>query len=221
MRASVTRAEAVTYARNVNLRVADAPGMTAQSVEREVNAAAQEAELSRCIGIPTRDHKTVRIVSPRLHRQTFGAISSVAAHLSGFASPGGVEAVDARDLAATTSKRGVVCQERYLQREYKYTNPGVSRVEVASLPNRLSGMYGSVGSRFRITVSSTNVGKVKAGAPKAYEPVPVVVYVDVFLVDVGRASIELEAIGITKPFPREIERHLVSVLYSRARVHTL
>ena len=218
---SITRAEAVAYAGNVNLRAADAPGMTARSAEREVNATAQEAELGRCIGIPTRPRNTVRIVSPNLRRRTFGAISSVAAHLTGPANPAGVAAEDARDLAAIGSKRGVVCQERYLQRTY--TDPGVSRVEVVSLPNPLSGVYGSAGFRFRVTLAGAYVGKVKAkaGAPEASEPIPTVVYADVFLLGVGRASIELETTGVTKPFPQETERHLVSLLYGRARAHTL
>ena len=218
---SITQAEAVAYARNVNLRAADAPGMTTRSVEREVDAVAQEAELGRCIGIPTRGRNTVRIVSPNLRRQTFGAISSVAAHLTGPANPAGVAAEDARDLAAIGSNRGVACLERHVQREYTYMNPDMSRVEVVSQPNPLSGTYGSVGSRFRITLAGAYVGKVKAGAPRAYEPTPTVAYADVLLLRMGRASIELETIGVTKPFPRETERHLVSLLYSRARAHTL
>jgi hypothetical protein len=219
--ASITHAEAVAYAREVNLRAADAPGMTAQSAEREVAAVAQEAELGRCIGIPTRGRNTVRIVSPSLRRQAFGAISSVAADLTGPANPAGGAAENARDLAATGSKRGVACQARYFQREYRYTNPGVSRVQVASVPNPLSGLYGSVGFRFRMTMTDPYMGNVKAGAAKTHKPISVVVYADVFVLDVGRASIELEASGVTRPFPQETERHLISLLYSRARSHTL
>ncbi|MGD0454948.1 MAG: hypothetical protein ABSB69_15245 [Solirubrobacteraceae bacterium] len=218
-RTSITRAQVVAYARNVNLRAADAPGMTAQSAEREVNVAAQEAELGRCIGIPTRRRDVVRIASPSLRRQAFGAISSVAADLNGPANPASVAAEDTRDLAAAASKHGVACQERYFQREY--TRPGVSRVEVASLPNPISGIYGGVGSRFRVTVAGMHVGEVKAGAPKTRKPISVVVYADVFLLAVGSAGIELEAGGIAKPFPQETERRLVSLLYRRAEAHKL
>lgn len=88
-RTSITRAQVVAYARNVNLRAADAPGMTARSVEREVNAAAREAELGRCTGIPTRRRDVVRIASPSLRRQAFRAISSVAADLKESRQPSG------------------------------------------------------------------------------------------------------------------------------------
>jgi hypothetical protein len=216
---SITRAQVVAYAGNVNLRAADAPGMTAQSVEREVSAAPQEAELGRCIGIPTRPRDVVRMVSPGLRRQTFGAISSVAADLNGPANPASVAAEDTRDLAATASQHGVACQERYFQREY--TRPGVSRVEVATLPNPLSGIYGGAGFRFRVTVAGTRVGEVKTGAPKTRRPISVVVYADVFVLDLGRASIELEASGIAEPFPQEAERRLISLLYRRAEAHKL
>lgn len=218
-RTSITRAQVVAYARNVNLRAADAPGMTARSVEREVNAAAREAELGRCIGIPTRRRDVVRIASPSLRRQAFRAISSVAADLNDRANPASLAAEDTRDIAAAVSQHGVACQERYFQREY--TRPGVSRVEVATLPNPLSGIYGGVGFRFRVTVAGTHVGEVMVGTPKTRKPIPVVVYADVFLLAVGSAGIELEADGIAEPFPQETERRLISLLYRRAEAHKL
>lgn len=219
-RTLITAAQVAAYARNVNLRTADASGMTAQSVEREVNAAAQEAELGRCIGVPAR-RDVVRIVSPSLRSRAFRAISSVAADLKGPASPVAVAAEDTRDLVAAASKRGVACQERYFQREY--TRSGAGRVGVASLPNPLTGIYGGRGFRFRLamTVAGTHMGEIKAGAPNTRKPISIVVYVDVFLLDVQRAGVELETGGITKPFPREAERRLISLLYRRAEAHKL
>ena len=219
MRTPVTRAEVVAYARNVNLRASDAPEMTAQSAEREVDSAVQEAELRRCIGIPTRGREVVRIVSPTLRHQMFEVMSSIAVDLTGPANSARVAAEDARDLAATASKRGVACQERYLQRAN--THPGVTRAEVASMPSPLSGTHGSVGLRFRTTVVGTHAATVRAGIATTRKPIQVALYTDAFFLYVGRAGIALEAFGITKPFPPATERRLISLLYSRARAHKL
>lgn len=217
--APITRAQVAAYARAVNLQAVDAVGMKALSAEREVDAAAQEDELARCMGIPARGRDVVRIVSPAFRTLTLGADSSVAADLTGPRNPASLAAEAAHDLAAAASKRGVACQEQYIQREY--TQPGVPQVGVSSLRNPLSGVDGSVGFRFRVTVTGTLVAGVKSGAPKRRKPATVVDYVDVFLLDAGRAGIELEAGGTARPFPQATERRLLSLLYSRTQAHKL
>jgi hypothetical protein len=203
--ASITNVRLLKYAHAVNLRKSDAPGMVALSSEKERNVATVNDELAHCMGFPSPGPNVVDVYSPRLNLgEDFGVTSGVGADLS--ASQNAALAV--RYLSAGASKRGIRCIEDYLQRQYKL--PGTARV-ITSLSNPLSGTYGSVGLRFRITTTGT-----VHGLSVTHAHIKSVYYEDLLYFRAGRANIELQADGEHRPFPLATERRLLSILYYRA-----
>jgi hypothetical protein len=214
--APVTEARLVAFAHAVNLRQSDAPGMVASSTEAKVNVAAAEDELARCLGVPTRGRDVTRIYSPTLRATGYEARSDVGADLDPSRNATAFAAQRAHDLAALRSKRGVACNERFLKREYG------RRVNVSALSNPLSGTDGNVGLRARVTgVGLKPEATSGGGAHERFRRVTFVLYQDIFLINVGRAGIELEAYGDARPFPLATERRLLMLLYKRAQTHRL
>ncbi len=184
--------------------------MVALSREKEMNVAAANDELVHCMGFPLAGPDVVVVYSPRLNLgEDDGVTSGVGADLTASQNA----ALAARYLSAVASKRGIRCIANYLQREYNL--PGIRRV-ITSLPNPLSGTYGSVGLRFRIATSGT-----VHGLNGTHARVKSVYYEDLFYFRVGRADIELQADGDHRPFPLATERRLLSILYHRATAQKL
>jgi hypothetical protein len=217
--AKITKAQFIAYAHAVNLRGSDLPGAVAESTEAEGGATSGEDELARCEGVSTYAREIVQVPSPELHEDEYKVVSDIGTDLRTSLSTAQFIADSAHVRSVERSSRGIACVKSYIQR--RYSQSGLSRVEVSSLANPLSGVDGSSDLRFRVTGYSTS--ESKSSAPESAKTITykVVLYDDFFLLDVGRATIELQVEGTAKEIPLATERRLLSLLYSRAKAHSV
>ncbi len=204
----VTRAHAVTYAREVNLTASDVPGATVKSSERESPAPKQGAvEYARCAGGVSPTRRIVDIKSPSFETSAGSAATVVKSSVEVFAS----EAAAARNFAAGASARGRGCLARLLPQDLQGTATGarIGSISTSRLPNLLTAGQKSTGVRIATTVTASVSGK------------RVLLYVDEFALVAGPAEVDLGATGISHPVATSTERQLLALLYSRAQAHKL
>jgi hypothetical protein len=198
----ITKARAVAFARAVNLRVSDAPGMSVHGRERErpalpKAARALEAALSRCEGV----HPATRVAS--IHsislargrkRQEESFVSMVEVLPTA--------ALAAQTLAAERPSRQAACADRV------FGEP--ERADIKSVPvSPLPGVLTSYEEQASVRLPRTAVSS-------GYR-----LYLDVLGFRWGSAVILLDAQRLDHP-PSSSEAHrLLSLLYSRAKTHTL
>jgi hypothetical protein len=215
----ITTAEATTYAHAVNLTAADVPGMVSVSPEGEH----KERESSRAVcGIRGSHIHVVNIESPKFksHEEPFSSgegfelvelnsdvevMPTAALANSTF---GALEAAmrkpRVRACLARTLGQALAKQVRgHPTRGVRITfgRPGIS-VFHPMLPH-------SVGFRIVISVTYTVLGVLR---------IPERIYLDSVGFVVGPAQVSLTSISLSHPLPTE--RHLMSVLYSRASAPT-
>ena len=200
------------YARSVNLRAGDLPGGAQGSTEQEheERESGRQSAVARCIGAPNRPHDVLRVSSPTLgDPKALSAASSVSTDLLAPSDPSEFAARRAVDLRIYRSSRAANCNADALLE--KLRGQGLQRATAAALANPLSGSDGAIAYRVLIKgeIPPTN------GVSKATR-----VYVDVVLLFVGRAAVELEMSNLAGPPATAAEQHLVRLLRERAEEHS-
>jgi hypothetical protein len=221
--ASVTKAHAAAYARAINLRNGDVPGMSAASGEGETTTSDLAARLARCGGgLPVWETGSLRsarfqtdLASPR-----FEAVWS-AIRVAPTA------AVAQRRLAANQTPRVRTCIAHALGAVLVQRGPLIREsTSVSSLPTELSGVDGSFGLRLthRLRYLEANprppehtlqerLSQIRGeGGRKAW---------DVVGFSSGRVEIALMDFHSPRTTPLRRERRLLSLLYRRAKAHKL
>ncbi len=213
--ATAANPRAVAYARAVNLRASDVPGMVSRLRERRAAAPPLGAAVARCDGGVLRADEVVGIRSPRFrnqpqqHRAGQGSAST---RLSTEAVTSQVyvmrsEALAHKDVAAAASPRGRACLERVRKRaEAEHLE---RHVEVSALPVALAGT----------SAYGLRVGGVEVGEPHTSSGTHI--YADTFGFAVGPAEVVLRATGMGHPVKSSTVRRLLAALYSRAKAHQL
>ena len=212
--ATAANSRAVAYARAVNLRASDVPGMVSRVRERRAGAPPLGAAVARCDGGVIRADEVVGIRSPRFRNQPQhqSGQGSASIRLSTEAVTSEVyvmrsEALAHKDVAAAISPRGRACLARVRKRAEAERLE--RHVEVSALPVALAGT-----SAYGLRVSGVEVGEPHSSSGAH-------IYSDTFGFAVGPAEVVLRATGMGHPVKSSTARRLLAVLYSRAKAHQL
>ena len=204
----MTKAQAATYARDVNLRAADLPDMKTTGREGEGKGAGRaDRELAACDGGPDPDGLISRIKSATFTGAAQGQYEVIRSNIEVQPTP----ATAARNDAIVLSRRGFACVARFLPRAFASGSGRVhyGRVKVSRQPTPLPGVKGSFGLRIATSI-------IPAGARA-----PIPFYIDEFGFVSGRVEVSLMAVGAPQAVPAEAADRLVLLLYTRAAEHRL
>jgi hypothetical protein len=208
--ATITKAQAVAYARVVNLRAGDVPGMAVTGPGKSEGTRERRSSdaLARCAGIVSRGQQLVDISSP-----TFtGGRALEQEQISSGVSVLSSAAAAAREFAAIRSARGRACITSFAERELSSESRGLLhyvRLVAAPLRAPLAGIDASFGLRLTVVLAA------RRGGHRFY------LYLDSLGFRDGPAEIGLNLSGFSHPVSSATERRLLSMLYARARAHKL
>jgi hypothetical protein len=206
--ASPTHAQALAFARAVNLTAADVPGFTASSrhqaeTQREKRL---QRQLRQCTGpVHFGDGLAGEQSAPfELKRDILdlGVSSEVAVART--------RALAAGELAAIRGGRVKECFSRYLHTLLKVQRDGVARpgpVSIASGTPPAPGADGSYGWRIIATFTANRIR--------------LSLYVDILGFVLGPARVTLVSSGALRPFPAELQQRLYTLLLARAKARAL
>jgi len=213
----ITRAQASAYARAVNLRDYDVPGMTQVAPEGPIDDRSSWEAFARCTGELHSTYPAVSIHSPIFtygHRLRFqSAYSTVAV------SP--TERAADRYLAVLASARARACITHNYRRlllshtaERKPLRLGqVAAVPLpASAPTSYRGLGPYRGTALRLTIQNNYT-------TRRGRRVQLPIYFDDFVFAYGRAVIGLSAESFLRPFPQANEQYLMKMLVGRAETN--
>jgi hypothetical protein len=208
--ASITKAQAVAYARAVNLRSGDVPGMamTGPGKSEGTRERRSAGSLARCAGVVSQGQQLVDISSPSFTRGKALEQEQISSGVSVLSSA----ADAAREFAAIRSARGRACITRFAERELSRESSGLLHyrgIVVTRLTAPLAGIGASFGLRLTATLSS----------PRTTHRFHL--YLDFLGLRDGPAEISLNVSGFSRPVSVATERRLLSTLNARARSHTL
>lgn len=200
-----TRAQALAFARAVNLTSGDLPEAHAVAHKRTRSEHVDTAQCERGLAnapevAATRSAWLVR--GSELEKEEVA--SSVAVR------PDGADAV--RSIALARNARVRECFARVLTRHYAGRRVGearLGRISVTPLPMQAPGANAMAGLRVELTANFT------------LSEVTVPIYVDVFGFADGPAEVFLSTISATQPVPAPTERRLFALLLGRAEKHPL
>jgi len=220
---AITRAQAVAYARAVNLRVGDIPLGTVYKPEREVRERGPTRSEEACFGGTGDWH---RLNSPIINRESATIGWTVPGDFQRIRSA--VEVMPTASLmiphnAELRKHRFLTCYLRFLRSEGEQ-NTGraeYGRKVMSRLPDPLPGIAGAY--EYRI-VSTVIMGRKAAVEPADYLPQQIKrfrLYEDLFGFISGPAEINMTAISVSHPVLRTVEDRLLVLLYSRTREHRL
>jgi hypothetical protein len=204
-----TRAQALAFARAVNLTAADIPeGRVSKKDRKPKSNPGGRREFETCVGGPWSEHNLADVQSPQFLRGQELETERISSDVTVATSMG------AADHVLATFQRADVrhCLARLMTRTLGRTaipNAHWGPVAVYALPMQAPGSGGRVGLRIAMTV---NIPANEVTLPA---------YVDLLGFAWGPAEIGLTAISVTQPVPAEVERQLLSTLLARARSHTL
>jgi len=207
---SLTRAQALAFARAVNLTAADLPGFRhgpkhAQETQREKRLT---EHLRRCAGAGG----SAANASGALAEQDSGSFR-VQRDVLDFAVSSEVSVerraeLAARELAVIRSKRVRDCFARYLDDVLKGESHGGAALKPVSIQAGTPPAPGTSGSfGWRITEPFTIRG------------IRLSLYVDILGFVIGPARVTLVSSGAVRPFPAEVQQRLFALLLARARAH--
>jgi hypothetical protein len=202
--APLTKAQAVAYARAVNLRASDMPGMTQTAPEGPSNESRSSEELRRCAGLGP-EHGIVDIHSATFQGPESVGYEKVRSGVTVQPTP----ALASEGIAAAASPRGRACIAHFAQSQYSGKEANgvrLGQVGVTSLPVSSGHGFKTVG--VQVTIHTT----VTRGSGS----VPVIFYLDLLGFALGPAEVDLLAQGAPEPFPRATEERLMSTLMGRA-----
>lgn len=201
--ATPSRAQALAFARAVNLRAGDLPGFKAGAVSKTTASERKmSAQLASCSGGVNPSRALIERDSPDLTAASGIVQADVSSEVEVLPSA----ALVAKDLAAVKSARGKACLERALNKEFaamKVKGVKFGRVTVTTTQLPAVGASGSFALRF--TISATI-----RGAKIPY-------YADFLGFTLGPAEVTLSALGFAQPVPGKDELGLFSVLLRRAQ----
>jgi hypothetical protein len=211
---SPTHAQAVAFARAVNLTAADVPGFTPAHKPEHESAAERhlQQQLRSCIA-------AVGGRAPRHTRGTLAEAGSpsfelrrgvLALTVSSEVSVAHTSADAAATLAAIRSPRLRTCFSRYLSsllKSQRYPGETVVGVSIVSGTPPAPGTTGGFG--WRVT------------AKLAIRGIHISFYFDVLGFVDGPSQVTLESSGTVRPFPARAQEQLYSQLLARARAHSL
>jgi hypothetical protein len=188
------------YAESINLKAADVPGFRA--VEDEVegdNPGVEGDAYARCAYSPPATLLVVSRRSPSFQSD----VISLASHVEIWPT----SKLASRSVAAYDSKRGSICEAHELESKPQL-GARVSKVVDELLPSQALNVPGSYWRR--VIVVTTRPGTRISRAA----------YLDNLGFLLGRAEIRL-SVSAYRPPPAALEQRLLSLLYSRAKAHSL
>lgn len=211
---SPTQAQALAFARAVNLTAADVPGFSpTHKSERESPAEQRlQQQLRSCSGAQgarALQHTQTTLAeasSPdfELHR------SVLALSVSSEVSVAHSSAQAAATLTAIRDPRVRACFSRYLSsllKSQRYSGASVVGVSIASGTPPAPGTSGGFGWRVTATF--------------AIRGIHISFYFDILGFVYGPSQVTLESSGTVRPFPAKAQEELYAQLLARARAHTL
>jgi hypothetical protein len=207
---SVAKAHARAYARQVNLTQTDVPGAEVIADEEESGPPSQRAlEVARCAGAMLPDRRIADIRSSTLR---VGNVVDEATRVKSSIEVQPSAAIAGRNYAALQSARDRTCIARDLPQlaEGAARPTQIGPTTVTVLPRLLPEGLNAFGFRVETTITGASpTGKQRRE----------VLYLDDYGFVVGRAEVSLNDIRVSRPPPTALERHLLTLLYSRAQVH--
>ena len=207
---SVGKAHARAYARQVNLTQTDVPGAEVIADEEESGPPKQKAvEVARCAGAVLPDRRIADIKSSTLR---IGTVLNEATRVKSSIEVQPSAAIAARNYAALQSARDRTCIAHDLPQlaEGRARPTHIGPTTVTVLPHLLPEGQNAFGFRVETTITGTSpTGKQRRE----------VLYLDDYGFVAGPAEVSLNDIRASRPPPTALERHLLTLLYSRAQVH--
>jgi hypothetical protein len=203
----ITRAQALTFARAVNLTAADVPEARASRKKERAEDPRERRELERCEP-PHYGHPLAELDSPKLTRGEQLETEEIRSYVG--VAPSGRRAD--RTLALFASGAVRACIARALSRAFARRNVRGARwgrVSVSALSAPAPGADAGVGVRISVALSIE------------YAEVSVPLYVDVVGFALGPAEVAMSAMSITQPLPAATEHELLALLLARAKAHPL
>jgi hypothetical protein len=214
--APITKAQARAYARAVNLRAADLPGMNASKPEHEGNAPAHlELALAHCDGELNPQLRVLNRVSPTFTASAEGENEGEHEEIHSAIEVLPNQTIAAEHNAAQISPRGLQCIRRFIPASLAKSDTRrlhYGPVTLHHLPDPLPGVAGS----FAVEITTSVIG-----VPSQIAATPPHVYIDVLGFLSGASEINLDAVGFPEPVPEEAEQRLISLLYARAETNEL
>ncbi len=217
----VTRAQAVAYAREVNLRGADVPGWDESGfTSGEATPDAESFTATECDGGVSPRGWIALVHSAHYHEGTAGMDSAILVMPTA--------ALASRDAAAGLSPRGFACYKKSQSPETVNVGGGSTEVRrayliqrgrptVTRLPSPLPGVPDSFKWRTSWTELLGPPGVRRFGiAPSVLR-----IYEDTLGFVAGPAEITLYALGFERPVPGRTELHVLTAIYRRAEAHKL
>jgi hypothetical protein len=214
--APVTTAQAIAYARAINLRGVDIrfsgmSGMVTVSPERTIRAQDREARiLAECDRGTNPDHLVAVIQSARFAGKTQGPEGKAGGQFNEIFSTVEVEPTEelADNNGVALRSRGLRCLEHILPRSLAEATKGLVHFGPATVtPEGVWGWTNTFGVELSTTI-------VREGRP------PAVLYIDEWSFVSGPAEITLTEIGTPVRLPSEVGNYLLSLLHTRANSHS-
>jgi hypothetical protein len=203
--ARLTRAQALAFARAVNLKAADVPDAHGVRRRREKS---EGAEVSHCEHGAAGGPKVAQVASPKLVRGSELEKEEIA---SGVTVRPDAQAT-MREVSLLRSRSTRECVARAFTRRFAGMRVGEAhygRFSISLLPVQAPGADAAVAWRIQTSVNFT------------LSEVSVPIYIDVLGFTDGPAEVYLSAISATQPVPSATEQRLLSLLLSRAQAHPL
>jgi hypothetical protein len=206
--AKVTRAQALAFARAVNLKTADIPEGSIDHKNKAHSDPLEQQELSRCESAARWRTKLIEASSPRFTRGKElerEEISSSVTVLGGGART-------APELSRLESSHVRDCIARVLTKRFAEKSIGEAhwgRFALSRLPVQAPGADGTIGIRASTTLNFS------------FSEISVPIYVDVLGFSAGPVAVGLVAVSATQPVPAATEQRLLILLLERTNAHPL
>jgi hypothetical protein len=200
-----TKAQVTGYARAVNLKPGDLPGMTTTESEHEV-APTDPTAVQSCAGIGNLAQPIAKVDSAKFVGVSGSQHEQIVSNVEVMPTT----ALAAKKNAAEQSARAISCAESLLLPKLNALSG--SRVHfghatITHLPDPLPGVEGVVGLRIAAPI---------LGVPTAIEPGQPTFYIDAFAFLSGPAEVSLAVTAFPDPTSEETEKRLLDLLHSRA-----
>ncbi len=208
-----THAQALAFARAVNLSVSDIPEASLVKRRHEPSSTREKREYAACERLAPHGHiffaaHLAEVSSPSLKRGQELEIEQIASSVRVLKQ----ERTIASEFAAMQGPAVRACLARALTRNFSEKSVREARwghFTISKLPIDAPGASATFG--IRVTVALTF----------PFVEVAVPIYVDVLGFSVGPAEVALSATSITQPIPAATEQELVTLLLARAKAHPL
>lgn len=202
-----SRAQALAFARAVNLSASDIPEASVETERDETSDAREGRDCERLVALP-HVHAIAEALSPKLKRGQELEIEQLRSSVAVLSD----ERALAQQFAVLATPRLRECAARVWTRnldDKPLRQARWGRVTVSQLPVYAPGSGATIGIRIMAPLRLT------------FSEVSVPIYVDVLGFAMGRAEVTLIAVSATQPVPATTEQELVALLLARAKAHPL